>query len=187
MLIGYMRPHQDDLNCEKQKYKLSQLNCEKFIIEDHSSCKKRIQLTNMISNISANDKIIVIKLFIIADSSRHLVDLLQQIKIKGAYLISLKENIDTSIHLTYDFCDILNYLVEFQSDVISEKTKKGLTDAKNKGITTGRPRKDDKNIRRAIDMYQSKKFTLSQIKVETGISKSTLYRYLENESVFDGY
>ncbi|MDU5144209.1 MAG: helix-turn-helix domain-containing protein [Paenibacillus dendritiformis] len=29
-------------------------------------------------------------------------------------------------------------------------------------------------------MYQSKSYTLSEIKEATGISKSTLYRYLEN-------
>lgn len=29
-------------------------------------------------------------------------------------------------------------------------------------------------------MYESKKYTLEDIKRETGISKSTLYRYLEN-------
>nr|WP_318263781.1 helix-turn-helix domain-containing protein [Peribacillus simplex] len=44
----------------------------------------------------------------------------------------------------------------------------------------GHPRKHDENVQKAIDMYQSKKYTLSDIKNETGISKSTLYRYLEN-------
>ncbi|WP_430034017.1 hypothetical protein [Peribacillus simplex] len=29
-------------------------------------------------------------------------------------------------------------------------------------------------------MYQSKKYSLTESKNETGISKSTLYRYLEN-------
>ncbi|MBU3099627.1 helix-turn-helix domain-containing protein [Clostridium sp. DSM 17811] len=47
-------------------------------------------------------------------------------------------------------------------------------------IIPGRPRKPDDNVKRAIVMYQSKKYTLVKIKDETGISKSTLYRYLEN-------
>ena len=74
----------------------------------------------------------------------------------------------------------VKHLVEFQSDVISEKTKKGLNEAKQKGVVTGRPRKPDENVQRAIEMYQSKNYTLTQIKEETGISKSTLYRYLEH-------
>ena len=64
--------------------------------------------------------------------------------------------------------------------MISEKTKKGLSEAKQKGIATGRPRKPDENVQRAIIMYQSKKYSLAEIKNETGISKSTLYRYLEH-------
>ncbi|MEC2983796.1 helix-turn-helix domain-containing protein, partial [Bacillus cereus] len=51
---------------------------------------------------------------------------------------------------------------------------------KQKGITPGRPRKPDEIVKRAIVMYQSGDYRLAQIKDETGISKSTLYRYLEN-------
>lgn len=63
---------------------------------------------------------------------------------------------------------------------MSENTKKGLYEAKQKGIKPGRPRKADENVKRAIVMYQSQKYNLAEVKEETGISKSTLYRYLEN-------
>ncbi len=180
MIIGYMRPSQDDLNCEKQQKKLVTLNCQTIISEEHSSPKHRVQLKNMLNTLNKNDKIIVANLFTLADSSRHLVDLLEIIDTKGAFIFSLKEGIDTSNTTGYSFYEIVKHLVDFQSDVISEKTKKGLSEAKQKGINTGRPRKPDKNIQRAMEMYQSKNFTLTQIKDETGISKSTLYRYLEN-------
>lgn len=180
MLIGYMRPSQDDLHCEIQRKRLSTLKCELIIAEEHSSPKQRIQLKRIINNLNKNDKIVITKLYTLADSTRHLVDLLEIINSKGAFIFSLKENIDTSHSTGYKFYDIVNYLVDFQSDVISEKTKNGLTAAKQKGITTGRPKKPDQNVQRAIAMYQSKKYSLAQIKEETGISKSTLYRYLEN-------
>lgn len=180
MLIGYSRPYEDDLNCEKQQKKLTDINCEKMISEEHSSAKKRAQLNNMINNLNKEDKVVVTKLFVFADSTRHLLELLEIIDAKGAYLKSLYEGIDTSNISGYKFYDLLKHLVEFQSDVISEKTKKGLSRAKQKGITTGRPRKPDENVQRAIIMYQSKKYSLAEIKNETGISKSTLYRYLEH-------
>lgn len=182
MLIGYMRPYQEDLNCEFQFEKLIEMNCDTIIKEEHSSAKKRIQLKNMLSNLNQGDKIIVTKLSTLADSTRHLVELLEIMDTKGAYFHSLTECIDTSHTSGYRFNDIVKDLVEFQSDVISEKTKKGLYEAKQKGVTTGRPRKPDENVKRAISMYQSKKYSLSEIKNETGISKSTLYRYLESES-----
>ena len=180
MLIGYMRPFQEDLNCELQHKNIEKINCDVIIIEDHSSAKKRIKLKTMIDNLKQGDKIVVTKLFVFADSSLHLVELLDAVDAKGAYFQSLKEGIDTSHDSGYSFKNIVKHLVEFQSDVISEKTKKGLNEAKQKGVVTGRPRKPDENVQRAIEMYQSKNYTLTQIKEETGISKSTLYRYLEH-------
>ena len=133
----------------------------------------------MIDNLKQGDKIVVTKLFVFADSTRHLVELLNAVDAKGGYFQSIKEGIDTSHDFGDSFKNIVKHLVEFQSDVISEKTKKGLNEAKQKGVVTGRPRKPDENVQRAIEMYQSKNFTLTQIREETGISKSTLYRYLE--------
>ncbi|NCT39915.1 recombinase family protein [Bacillus sp. EB93] len=180
MLIGYMRPYLEDLECEDQLKNLKKANCTTFILEEHSSAKKRTQLKNMISNLNQGDKIVVTKLYTLADTTRHLVELLEIIDSKGAYFQSLTENIDTSNTAGYQFSKIVKHLVEFQSDVISEKTKKGMYEAKQKGVTTGRPRKPDENVKRAIVMYQSKKYSMTEIKDETGISKSTLYRYLES-------
>ncbi|MFK2825362.1 recombinase family protein [Bacillus sp. B190/17] len=180
MLIGYIRPYHDDQNCDHQLKVLTKLNCEEIIVEEHSSAKKRIQLKQLIDRLKSGDKIVVAKLFALADSTRHLVELLESIEVKGAYIHSIKEEIDTGHTNGYSFSHIVKHLVDFQSDVISAKTKKGLDEAKQKGITAGRPRKPDENVKRAISMYQSKKYSLNEIKEETGISKSTLYRYLEN-------
>lgn len=180
MLIGYRRPYQDDLNGEIQFENLTKIHCDKIISEEHPSAKKRIQLENMIESLKQDDKIVVKKLYILADSTLHLVELLELIERKGAFFQSVSEGIDTSNTQGYPFSYIVKHLAEFQRDVISEKTKKGLYKAKQKGITTGRPRKPDENVRRAIVMYESKKYSLAEIKTETGISKSTLYRYLEN-------
>lgn len=180
MLIGYCRPYKDDLNCENQRKKLNEMHCQTIISEEHSSAKKRSKLNIMLSNLSKEDIVVVTKLFVFADTTRHLLELLEIIDNKGAYLKSLYEGIDTSNTSGYKFYDILHHLVEFQSDVISEKTRKGLSEAKEKGIASGRPRKPDENVQRAIIMYQSRKYSLTQIRNETGISKSTLYRYLEH-------
>jgi len=180
MIIGYMRPDQDDLDCEHQLGMLQEKKCTKIIAEAHASAKRRVQLEGLIKNLNQGDKIIVVKLYTIADSTRHLVEVLEAMEKKGAYLQSLREGIDTSSTAGYSFSHIVKHLATFQSDVISEKTKKGLSKAKQKGVTAGRPRKPDENVQRAIGMYESKKYSLAEIKNETGISKSTLYRYLES-------
>ncbi len=40
MLIGYMRPFQDDLKCEEQLKNLKKVKCTTIISEEHSSAKK---------------------------------------------------------------------------------------------------------------------------------------------------
>ncbi len=42
-----------------------------------------------------------------------------------------------------------------------------------------RPKRDDNNLRDAIEMYMSKKYTLDEIKEQTNISRATLYRHLD--------
>src|SRR5699024_7163236 len=180
MLIGYMRPDQDDLDCKHQLGMLQGKKCTKIIAEAHASAKRRVQLEDLIKYLIKGDKIIVENLYTIADSTPHLCEVLEGMEKKGACLQSLREGMDTSSTAGYSFSHIVKHLATLQSDVISEKTRKGLSKAKQKGVTAGRPRKPDENVQRAIQMYESKKYSLAEIKSETGISKSTLYRYLEN-------
>lgn len=181
MLIGYTRPYSSDPHCEEQFKLLTNINCDKIIKDDHFTSKQGKNLKNMMSSLKPGDTIVVVKLFAFADSTRHLAELLSAIEDKGAKFLSLKENIDTSKNIKGSFKDIIYRIVEFESDIISEKTKKGLSEAKQKGIIPGRPKIPDENVNRAIEMYESKEYSLAEIKNETGISKTTLYRYLEKK------
>jgi len=179
MIIGYMRPFFEDGDCQHQEQMLKNI-CTQIVREEHSSAKKRVALTQMLEQLKEGDKIVVSRLFTLADSSRHLFELLEILEQKGVYLQALYEDIDTEDKKEYSLSKMIGYLVEFQNEIISERTKQGMEYAKQKGIPTGRPRKADENVKKAIQMYQSKKYSLKEIKEATGISKSTLYRYLEN-------
>lgn len=63
--------------------------------------------------------------------------------------------------------------------MIKQSTITGMDEAKKQGKSIGRPKKSDDNIKKAISMYHEG-YKLHDIKIETGISKSTLYRYLES-------
>lgn len=184
MLIGYMRPYENDKECQKQYKLLTSFNCKSIYLEDHIYSNNRNELNKMLSNLNKDDKIIVTKFFSIADSIKDLLNILEQIKNKGAFIMFIQEKFDTSGESGGYLENFIRNLLILQSDLIREKTKKGMLEAKEKGIFTGRPRKPSDAIQRAIDMYNSNSFSLIQIKEETGISKSSLYRYLkENKNI----
>lgn len=180
MLIGYARPSVEDPDCQNQLVLLNSSGCTEIYSEEHASPKNREQLHNLLEKAVSGDLIVVSKLYTFADSTRHLVELLDKLETKGVSLLSIHENIETNWNKEYPFSQILRCLADFQRDAISEKTKAGLSVAKEKGAVSGRPRKPDENVKKAIKMYDSKQYSLAEIKEKTGISKSTLYRYLEN-------
>lgn len=178
MQIGYSRPYSNDPNREKQIQLLQNAGCDLIIHDSHFSSSQRPELKKMMENLKPTDKVIVSKLFTFADSARNLFELLQEIESKGAYFHSIKEEIDTSKKEWRSFKDMVKYMIDFESDLLSEKTKEGIHEAKQKGSIPGRPRIPDENVKKAIEMYESKKYSLADIKNTTGISKTTLYRYL---------
>jgi DNA invertase Pin-like site-specific DNA recombinase len=121
----------------------------------------------------------VTDLFILADSTKQLVDLVNEAVDKKASIIILNKNltIDTKTPLT--FSTSLNLISEFQSDIVKFRTRLGMSEASSKGKQLGRPKRSDENIKKAIEMYMSKEYTLDEIKKETNISRATLYRHLD--------
>src|SRR5690625_1900221 len=103
MLIGYIRPGSDDDNYNKQITTLREINYDKIIIDNHASAKNRTELNEMIHTLEQGDKIIITKLYSLADSTLHLVELLQMIEDKGAYIKSIREDIDTSNESGFQF------------------------------------------------------------------------------------
>ena len=77
-------------------------------------------------------------------------------------------------------------IAELERDIISERTKIDLQAARARGKTGGRPPKKIDKILMSIKMYKSKDYTINQITDATGISKTTLYRYLNNPK-FQGW
>lgn len=179
MIIGYMRPFFEDPACEKQAAILGTYEVDDTRREDHSSSKRRHVLDQTLEDLAQGDVLLVSHLYVLADSSRHLIEVLDLLDSKQAFLWSILENIDTRQALPHSFREIVQHLVALQSDVVSMTTREGLSKAKELGKQTGRPRKPDENVKRAIEMYQSKQYSLADIREKTGISKSTLYRYLE--------
>jgi DNA invertase Pin-like site-specific DNA recombinase len=68
---------------------------------------------------------------------------------------------------------------QFERDLISQRTLEGLAAARSRGKKGGRPKKDEKAINIALKMYQEKVCSISEITKATGVSKTTIYRYIK--------
>ena len=98
---------------------------------------------------------------------------------RGVFLKSVRENIDTSSSggkLTFH---LFGALAEFERDIISERTKAGLSAARARGRIGGRPKvmTDDK-IKLAKQLMANKDNSAQFVSKTLGISRATLYRYL---------
>lgn len=71
---------------------------------------------------------------------------------------------------------------QFERDLISQRTKEGLESARARGRKGGRPEKPKADIDLALKMYDSKNYSITEIEKATGISKTSLYRYIEKRN-----
>jgi DNA invertase Pin-like site-specific DNA recombinase len=87
------------------------------------------------------DAILVWKLDRIGRSLQHLLQLLHEMKERKVEFICLTQNIDTTTSSGRLLFSMMGAFAEFESSLISERTKAGMNRAKSQGIHCGRPRK----------------------------------------------
>ncbi|MCM3388164.1 recombinase family protein [Ureibacillus chungkukjangi] len=178
MIYGYIRPLYDDKKIEKQHTTLNK-KCDEIYYEEHGSPKKRTQLEALLMKIEPGDMIFVERMIVLADSSRHLSELLKVCEKDDVTIRFINEDIKSNELLNIRLNDLMVHILQFQTDIVKQSTTIGMDQAKRNGKSFGRPKKSDDSIQKAISMYHAG-FKLHDIKNETGISKSTLYRYLES-------
>lgn len=178
MIYGYVRPLYNDKQSQNQLASLKG-KCDRIFQEEHGTPKKRSQLENLLMEMQSGDCILVEKMIALADTFHHLMEVLKVCEKDNVKIHFLNEDIQSDMLLHLYLQDMMMHVLQFRSDSIKQSTTHGMYEAKQQGKLIGRPKKSDENIKKAIAMYQDG-FKLFDIKNETGISKSTLYRYLES-------
>ena len=181
MKIGYARVSTEDQNIDRQIDKLKENGCEKIFIEKISGTKReRPELNKLLDQIRKDDTVIVCELTRISRSTKHLFEIVQCIEDVGANIKSLKESwLDTTTAHGKLLFTMFAGISQFERDLISERTKEGLSSARARGRVGGRPQKDDKAVEKAVKLYESKQYSIKEIVEMTGVSKATLYRKLK--------
>ena len=147
------------------------------------SIKKRPALDQLMNDSKKKkfDVVLVWRFDRFARSSRHLVEALHTFKHLGIDFISFNENIDTGSPLGEAMFTIISAMAQLERDIIRERVKAGLKNAKNKGKTLGRPKVEvDVN---AIRKMQNNGDSVRKIANCMDVSIATISRLLNNKGV----
>ena len=170
MKFGYARVSTQDQSLSLQLDALAHYGVDQIFEEKESGkMKNRPQLDELLKVLRKDDTVIVYKLDRISRSTKHLIELMEYFESKEIHFVSIQDKIDTTTAMGRFFFRMLASIAELERDIISERTKDGLTAARARGRNGGRPKVDLKKIELAIKMYESKDYSLSQIKTATGI------------------
>jgi DNA invertase Pin-like site-specific DNA recombinase len=183
MLIGYARVSTDDQKLNLQQDALRAAGCEK-IFEDHLSGVKAAcpGLNSALEIARAGDILVVWRLDRLGRSLKDLIQLTETLKERSIGLYSLQEAINTTSSSGQLVFHLFGALAEFERNLIRERTQAGLTAARARGRTGGRPKAlDPKKRELAVKLYNDHQYSIGEICQMMGISKPTLYNYVAEE------
>lgn len=192
MKVGYARISTREQNLDMQVIALEEVGCEKIYEEVVSGAKAdQPILNNLIDQLRPHDVLVIWKLDRLGRSLKNLVGLVQQLIDRKIGLCSLNDPIDTTSSQGQLIFNMFASLAEFERDVIRERTQAGLSAARLRGRTGGRPRGLSKHAETtayaAETLYKEKKMTVNDICKKLTISKTTFYKYLRFRNVDIAY
>ncbi|MCS5717681.1 recombinase family protein [Herbiconiux sp. CPCC 205763] len=119
---------------------LNAAGCYRVVVDTMSgSLEHRPELEKLFDQIRPGDTLVVWRLDRLGRSIRHLIDQLHTLAERDIGFRSLQETIDTTSSGGRLIFHVFAALAEFERDLIRERTNAGLTAARTRGRTGGRP------------------------------------------------
>ena len=187
--IGYARVSTRGQNDDSQVDDLTAYGCGK-IFTDTASGKNaaRPELDRALAYLREGDVFVITRLSRAMRSLKHLLALADQLRERGAGLVVLKQQIDTTTPAGRLVFHILGAIDEFQRELIVEGTREGLDAARARGRTGGRkPKLSAAKAATVRRMYQAtgpdgrRLHTVAEIAQAVGVHRTTVYDYLKKE------
>lgn len=175
MRFGYARVSTHDQNLDLQIEALTEAGCDQIEQETASTRKKRGLLWELLRRLQKGDTLTVWRFDRLARSVAELVEITEAIRERGAHLVSLTENIDTSTSAGTFVFHSLASVAQFERDLIRERTLAGLATAKAKGKVGGRPKALTRaQIALAVELRDEKNASQREIARGFKVSQSTI-------------
>jgi DNA invertase Pin-like site-specific DNA recombinase len=183
----YLRVSTSDQRVDLQLSGLRQLAQQRgwevvgeFIDHGFSGSKtKRPQLDQMLAEVNRGrvDTVAVWKLDRLGRSTKDLLVLLEELRVRNVEIVSTTENLDTSTPTGRAFFTMIAMWSEVEKDWLRERTVAGLAAARRRGVRLGR-RPVDVDVDRALQL-RSQGRSLRQVARALGVGATTVHRALQ--------
>lgn len=182
MLIGYARVSTLEQNLDLQMDALKKAGCEKIFTDKMSGARDDRQgFQEALEFLRTGDVLVAWHLDRIGRSTIDLIKIVNSLAERDIGIKTLQgQVIDTTTSHGKLMFHIFAALTEYERNRILERTHAGLAAARARGRLGGRPKAlDTKKQQIAKTLYQDKSNSVKQICETLKISRSTLYKYLE--------
>jgi DNA invertase Pin-like site-specific DNA recombinase len=126
------------------------------------------------------DVVMVWKFDRFARSMKHLVTALEQFRVLGIDFVSHQEAVDTATPMGTAMFGMIAVMAQFERELIRERVRAGLENAKRKGVQLGR-HETRFDVDEAI-ILRKEGVSWGEISKRLGVSKTVVYRRLQGGS-----
>lgn len=182
MIIGYARVSTQDQSLDRQLDNLKEQGCERIYQEKMTGTKaSRPEYQRMLDSLREGDTLVVDSFSRLSRSTKDLLEVVEGLTQKGVFLVSLKEQLDTTTATGKLMLTMLSALSQFERDIIAERTRDGLKAARARGRMGGRPKANETAVAKAMRLYEADKLSIKEISEATGISTATINRRIAEQ------
>lgn len=189
---GYARcsTNESKQDINRQKRELLQMGVEedKYIYWEYESGTKvdRVEFNKLLDIVEAGDSIVCTEVSRLTRSTKHLCEILQLVQDKhirlviGNFIVDCRSaEIDP---MTKGMLMMWGVFSEMEKDMISQRVKSGMKNAKAKGKTIGRPTVTLDTIPSVFlkyyPKYKNKEMNVTEISRLCDMSRTTIYKYI---------
>lgn len=182
MIVGYARVSTRDQKLKSQEDLLKQAGCDQIYTDVASGVREdRTGLKEMIKYLRKGDTVITYKNDRIFRSLKNMIELIDSFNEKGVHFKSLSEpEFDTTTANGKFLLQIFASVAEFERNLIAERTKMGLANARKRNKLLGRPKGNKestlKKYQYAKHLYENMNMPIRKACEQANISKSSFYR-----------
>ena len=178
-VVGYARVSTVGQSLDVQLSKLQAYGCDPIFSDQHTgTTADRPSLKECRNYLRKGDSLVITKMDRLARSTYHLTQIGEELKNKGADLVVLDQNIDTSTPTGKLLFNMLASIAEFETEIRKERQTEGIAKAMENGVQFGRKAKLSDDEVHEMRQKRADGVLIKELQREFCLSKASVYRLL---------